>query len=381
MPELNTETQDFVASLKVADDFSQALSQKDYVPVPPDWLVAVTDVVKSRQAIKEGRFKSVNMAGVAMISAAMNALGHQNIPYIFGGDGAALVCAPADERAVKEALSQTIAWAEDELGLELRAAVMPVSDVEAAGHQVLIDAVRVSTDIVNFAFTGGGISAAEKMMKQGDYRIPRAEGANYPDLSGLSCRWSLTGVTGKRIISLILEPWDEAVAIPFTTLQHVMDLVQEEGVTNHPVPEEALSVAWPPAGLALEARATRKGGSLFRAKLRALYIAVFLWVLNKTGWKFGEFDPVHYRETMALNTDYQKIQDGVRMTVSLTAGKVEELLSYLEDQHARQGLHYGMHEQDSALLTCYVPSTTADNHFHFLDGAGGGYAAAADAMK
>jgi len=76
-------TVQFVKSLTLLETFSMALPEKNYVALPEDWLVAVTDVVKSRAAIAEGRYKAVNMAGVAMISAIMNALDNQQIPYIF----------------------------------------------------------------------------------------------------------------------------------------------------------------------------------------------------------------------------------------------------------------------------------------------------------
>jgi len=94
-----TRTTDFTKSLPLREEFADVLSAENYQSLPDDWLIAVTDVVASRQAIKAGRFKPVNMAGVAMISAIMNALGNQDIPYIFGGDGAALACAPS-ERAL-----------------------------------------------------------------------------------------------------------------------------------------------------------------------------------------------------------------------------------------------------------------------------------------
>ena len=43
--------------------------------------------------------------------------------------------------------------------------------------------------------------------------------------------------------------------------------------------------------------------------------------------------------------------------------------------------HYGTFRQDSALLTCFVPSVSDRSHVHFVDGAGGGYAMAAQALK
>jgi hypothetical protein len=42
---------------------------------------------------------------------------------------------------------------------------------------------------------------------------------------------------------------------------------------------------------------------------------------------------------------------------------------------------YGAFRQTNALLTCYAPSITDRGHVHFVDGAGGGYAMAALAMK
>jgi hypothetical protein len=41
----------------------------------------------------------------------------------------------------------------------------------------------------------------------------------------------------------------------------------------------------------------------------------------------------------------------------------------------------GTHRQKSAHLTCYVPSNIRSDHVHFVDGAGGGYAAAAAKLK
>lgn len=40
-------------------------------------------------------------------------------------------------------------------------------------------------------------------------------------------------------------------------------------------------------------------------------------------------------------------------------------------------MHYGLHLQDVALMTCCVPSVLTSEHVHFLDGGDGGYAAAA----
>lgn len=124
-------TSQFVEKLTVLKSFYEALPQENYVPIPTDWLVAVTDVVQSRAAIEQGKFKAVNMAGVAMITGIMNALEHQKMPYIFGGDGAVVAFAPEDAAVVRDVLARTRTWVFNELDLELRAAIVPIHAIRA----------------------------------------------------------------------------------------------------------------------------------------------------------------------------------------------------------------------------------------------------------
>ena len=44
-------------------------------------------------------------------------------------------------------------------------------------------------------------------------------------------------------------------------------------------------------------------------------------------------------------------------------------------------VRFGLHRQRAAMMTCFTPSATSANHVHFIDGALGGYAAAASALK
>ncbi len=69
------------------------------------------------------------------------------------------------------------------------------------------------------------------------------------------------------------------------------------------------------------------------------------------------------------------------MTISMKEEDVRVLRASLEKQRNNGALRFGICEQDQAVLTCFVPSVTSDDHFHFLDGAGGGYAAAADELE
>ena len=376
------ETALFTKALPARKDFGAVLDDASYQPVPADWLIVVSDVVGSRKAIADGRYKAVNMAGVAMISALMNGLDTQDLPFVFGGDGAAVICAPSDRAVVGEAMAKTVTWVADELGLALRAALVPVSVVRQDGFDVHVQAMRVSEAINNYAFRGGGISHAEALMKSGKHAIEPAPAGSRPDLTGLSCRWTPIKADGKSIVSIIIEAGENA-ADEFP--QMAVEILQLAGMGLHrsgsPMPVRGPGTAWPPKGLDLEARAARQNASLGIYKARLNLTTLFAWVLFKTGIAFGRFDPKRYRQHTSLNTDYRKFQDGLRITVSLDDAKLEKLTDFLEQEHEAKHLRYGLCVQDSAVLTCYVPSVTSDTHFHFLDGAGGGYAQAATNMK
>ena len=376
------ETADFARSLPVGSEFRTVLDDDLYRPAPDDWLIAVSDVVGSRKAIAAGQYKAVNMAGVAVISALMNALDTQTLPYIFGGDGAAIICSPADRDVVADTMARTVTWVKDDLGLDLRAALVPVSAVRAEGFDVLVQATRVSEAVNNYAFRGGGLSRAEALMKAGEYAIPPAPPGSRPDLTGLSCRWSPIKPEHGKIVSIIIEPGKGREDRFPQIAQKLLDLAgMQLPRGGSPMPEAGPTGTWPPEGLEFEARATR-GERPLAVRRAGLYLWTFLsWLILTLGINVGSFNARHYRQFTSLNTDYRKFQDGLRVTVSLGDAELKRLTEFLEGEREAKNLRYGFSVQDSAILTCYVPSVTSDSHFHFLDGAGGGYAQAAENMK
>ena len=372
----------FTHSLATAPNFSAALEESAHVPLPDDWWIAATDVVRSRDAIAAGRYKAVNMAGVSMISAAMNALGDFDVPYAFGGDGAIVAVAPGEAATMRDVLAKTVTLAREELDLELRAALAPVSRLRADGFDVRVEAVRISDAIRNFAFSGGGISHAERLLKAGEYAVAAAAPGERPDLTGLSCRWTPVSAAGRKIVSLIVEPGSAASKGEFADASRAfLRLLGMEGDGGSPIPPAGPGIQWPAEGAEIEARATRGKLSL-AAMRRKLRVQTFLaWLIFRTGVKVGGFDPKAYRRVTGQNTDFRKLQDGMRMTLSFDAAQLRQAEEFLEDLRARKLIRYGLCVQEKAVLTCFVPSVTDDAHFHFLDGAGGGYAGAATAMR
>lgn len=379
---MTIDTARFVQSLAVAEQFAQALDDSEHVRLPDGWFLALTDVTRSRDHIAQGRYKAVNMAGVAMISAAMNELGFRDIPYSFAGDGAALALAPPEARAFEPVLARVLTMAREELGLELLGALVPVSRLRGDGFEVKVRPVRVSDAMVNFAFTGGGVAHAERLMKAGEYAVSPAPAGQRPNLEGLSCRWMPVQTPGRKIVSLIVEPGLGSDIKGYRrAVERLLVALGMDRSGGSPIPAEGPGVGWPAVGLELEARVTRGSASLAVQRLKLKLGLALVRMLFRTGLRLGNFDPRRYQKVTGLNTDYRKVQDGLRMTVSLGPEQLALVERLLEQARLRGAVRYGMSVQDSAVLTCHVPSVVEDGHLHFLDGAGGGYAAAASAMR
>ena len=124
-----SDEQDFYAGTPVFDNFADAVRQSNYRPLPDDWVIGFSDVVGSTKAIKEGRYKAVNMVGAGVIASVANALGRKPFPYVFGGDGASFAISAADAPLAAEALSSMAVFAREELGIELRVATATITAV------------------------------------------------------------------------------------------------------------------------------------------------------------------------------------------------------------------------------------------------------------
>jgi hypothetical protein len=134
--------------------------------VPSDWYVVITDIVGSTQAIESGKYKAVNLIGACSIVAVLNVAGKLKIPYIFGGDGAAILIPPSLFIKAKQALLATRYRARTEFNMELRVGAVPVSDVITAKYELKIAKVKVSKNYCQAAFAGEGLSYPTELIKQ-----------------------------------------------------------------------------------------------------------------------------------------------------------------------------------------------------------------------
>jgi len=371
----------FYGTIPVFRGFARLMEPSLYVPLPEDWTVGVADIVESTKAIAAKRYKAVNMAGAAVIAAVTNALEGREFPFVFGGDGASFAVAPEDLPRAREALAATAAWVREALELVMRVALVPVASIRAKGADVRVARFGPSPNLSYAMFSGGGLGWAEAAMKRGEFAVDAAPAGTQPDLSGLSCRFQEIPSVRGLILSVLVVPAPGGNAPAFRhVIEDIIGLVERIPESGRPVPPQGPPLRWPPAGLDYEARAAR-GGSLARCRLFVLGYTFFAYVIMRFGIKVGGFVPQTYTRQVVENSDFRKYDDGLRMILDCSAELEAELSKRLAAAASAGVVRYGLHRQDAAMMTCFTPSAVRADHVHFIDGARGGYASAATALK
>lgn len=322
------------------DDFDRILDQAAYDPLPEDWLIGVTDVVNSTAAIRRGAYEDVNFVGVSVIAALGAELGDYSFPFAFAGDGTSFAV-PQDRRAqAASVLRQVIVLARNDFDLELRGGLVPVRDIRANGHDVKIARYAASEHAVYAMFAGGGRKWAEAEVKRGRYAITPDDDVSRPDLSGLSCEWRPIPNRHGLILSLLAEPLEAKGRETFAQLaRRVLEIFREDQRQGHPLP-----------------------------------------LTMPTAKHDKQLDADKWLE-VAANSDFRKYDDILRLTLDCSAAQADRAEEILRDASSQGQIRYGAHRQTHALMTCFVPSSDLKGHLHFLDGADGGYATAADNMS
>jgi hypothetical protein len=371
----------FYDGIPVFRGFGRVMDPALYAPLPDDWSIGVADIVESTKAIAEARYKAVNMAGASVIAGITNALEGREFPFVFGGDGASFAVSPQDRERAREALAATAAWVEESLNLVMRVALVPASAVRAQGFDVRVARFGPSPNLSYAMFSGGGLNWAEAAMKRGEFAIPKAPPGTQPDLSGLSCRFEEIPATRGLILSVLVMPARAADPAAFRkVIEDVVALVERSPDAGRPVPPGGPPLRWPSAGVEFEARAAR-GGTLFRRRAYVLGRTMFAYLILRFGINVGGFVAKTYVQQVVENSDFRKYDDGLRMILDCTP-ELEQALTQRLVKAASEGVvRYGLHRQDAAMMTCFTPSALRSDHVHFIDGARGGYASAATALK
>ncbi len=371
----------FYSAMPVFRGFANLMDPSLYRPVPDGWLIGVADIVQSTRAIADNRYKAVNMAGAAVIASVTNALESRDFPFAFGGDGASFAVSPQDAERAREALAATATWVKEDLNLSLRVALVPIEAIRAQELDVRVARYAASPHVSYAMFSGGGLAWAEAAMKRGEFTVPMAAPGAHPDLTGLSCRFSEMPAERGLILSMLIVPGAASDSAGFRRLiEEVVTLVERSPGAGRPVPSSGPHMRWPTPGANFEALAQR-GGPLFVRRLGVHAFTLFAYILFRLNIPAGGFVPKVYMQQVVENSDFRKYDDGLRMVLDCRPELADALEGRLAAAAAAGTARYGLHRQDAAMMTCFTLSASRPDHFHFVDGARGGYASAATALK
>ncbi len=382
-------TDNFYADLPATKEFSEIADLSHYVPLPDDWSAIVSDVKNSTVAINKGEYKAVNITGVSVITSILNVLKPLSVPYIFGGDGCSL-CVPDNVlNVVRDALIATKAMSQMQFNLELRIGIVPISVIRKAGYEILVGKHQVSEHYTQAAFAGAGLEYAENLIKddanETEFRIESTTQVE-ADYSGLECRWenvpSQHGETISLIVKALADNQEQEYKIYSEIIKKISEIYGDES-SSRPVYSEGLKTTFNSNLLKYEAKARTFGKSIiqtFLYKIKMRVQLLFGRYFMSREIKTGDVDWGQYKKIAVNNADYRKFDGVLREVLSGNEKQRQELNHYLEQRYQKGECVCGIHVSDSALITCMINNRT-DNHFHFIDGADGGYAMAATMLK
>lgn len=380
-------TDRFYADLPPLDTFERFAAPEAYRSPPRDWVVLAGDVKGSTAAIAEGRYKAVNMVGAAVITAVLNACRGAETPYVFGGDGGAVLVPGALAEAGAAALRQLQAHAVRVFGLELRAAAVPLARLAEEGHQLRVGRLRLNRANHLAMFAGTGMERVDEILKgQADDPAILHPGPAEPppDLGGLSCRWEPLVAGRGRMIALMVRPTDGAgggAAEGYRAIIERLTGILSSLPEHAPVTRSNLRLRWPPRGMMLEARAAGRGlRAAIRLPVVLAEVALMKWA-NWRGSRIGPYDAPAYLEEARALTDFRRFDGLFRAVLDCTPDEVAAIESWLDAEFRAGRLVYGLHADTQALMTCLVFSLERSQHVHFVDAAGGGFTRAAEDFK
>ncbi|MBI4382658.1 MAG: DUF3095 domain-containing protein [Nitrospinae bacterium] len=373
----------------IIDEFGEVFDFARHVAVPSDWSIVISDVKGSTQAIEAGRYKEVNVVGASSIIAVLNSAKGEEVPYVFGGDGATFLVPSHLRESSCQALLAARKMARKAFGLDLRVGVVPIGELRAKGFQVKMARYRASDFLVQAVLSGDGVLAAEKLVKdpgpENPYLLREDEaGEGDGDFTGLECRWMPVKNQNGETVSLIAMSLAQDPGKAQESFREVLRKIEEiygRQERYRPISENRLELASKMSDYLAESKVrVFPGGrrSLWIYLIKTYWITqAAKWAWDRLGLPFGK----RYKKELVANSDYRKFDGALRMILDGDSGQRARLRDFLEEKFQDGELVYGIHSSDHALMTCLIFDRLLGKHLHLVDGGGGGYAQAAKRLK
>ena len=379
---------DFYANIPSSKKSLIALlnDERSFFTVPSSWDVVVTDIEGSTRAVREGKYREVNLVAVSCLVSALNIARkrHIQIPFFFGGDGATMLCPPTMTDELMCALQLIQRNAEQNFELTLRVGKIRVEEVCQTGDTIKLGKVRIATGYDQAVCLGDGLLRAEKIIKSriANKSTESTSTDESPPLQGLECRWReiAAPTINSEIVSFIISSSaSHHQATVFVRVLELIETIYGTHNTRHPVRKEHLSLVTTYAEIKKELMIRYSAPPLLSV-LKTIFDVGLATILFKFNIVTKLFDPILYKQQLIAATDSLKIDGMLKTTMQGSSAQREQLIAALTALEKKHQLKFGYYVTDATVMTCYVADRNA-GHVHFLDAKGGGYTQAATMLK
>lgn len=355
---------------------------------PIDSVIIITDVKNSTKAIQEGKYRIINMIGVACIAAIRNEFPPESVPYSFGGDGATfLVTKSIFPRAI-EILKGVCRLAEEELGLELRVGSITIEEIKSNSGEVRYGKIQWGEEDSFFFFRGNGIGIADREIKRQYDESTQIISGNRKDanLKGLTCRIEPFLAQRGRILSILIEPRvklqeeDQLFQSILSQLRGKGSLVRYKPIHLKTMIRKFITPNW-----MINAKFQSRSNH-FWSRCVSSIIEIFENILGNLLIDLNIKNPfigipLEYSKQVLIQSDWFKLDGVLRMVGDFTEEEESLVRKILEKEFDQGKVFYGIYASEAAVMTCHLQTSQKDRHTHFIDGKGGGLTMASIQLK
>lgn len=363
-------SKNFYKDLLSFNTFNGVFNLENYKNAPEDWLIVISDIKGSTEAIGKGKYKDVNLIGAGCI-AAIKKLGAY--PFVFGGDGASFLIPPTIKDIFINELQAIQNSARDRFNLDLRIGVVPVRDV-LKESELKVAKFEITKNTFVAKFAGGGLELADSMIKNNPNYIIKSAHENQSSFDGLSCRWKPIESTNGMILTLIVKSSNFSL---YKSVQAKIDkIVGEDDNDFNPLKIDTMKYL--PLFTMFRQEKDYEKTFLSKGFVSRYIEIIFAYLIFKV---FRKIQPKFFRdysESMKAHSDFRKFDDCLRMVIDCSHADFTKIISELRNI---ENIKFGFHCSHTALMTCLVEGLKQGEHIHFIDGGDGGYTSAAAMLK
>lgn len=361
-------------------DLSKLLVKEDaFFTVPDDWHVIITDIKGSTNAVLAGLHETVNLIATGSIVTVLNIAFKAKIlvPFFFGGDGATFIVPGAIVNEVMKALLLYRINTLQNFNLDLRAGIIPVSEIYSRQHTLKICRFNSTENFSIPIVLGDGLEYAEKIIKGEDYLLSGHDAAEDElDLSGMQCRWDKIEPpehSEEVVTLLVLAKKCDKQAEVFSEVINQIDKIYGNQEKRQPIsiPKLIFRTSFNNLGKEMKHRL---------GKIKFLEL-MKTWFINLYGrFYFRTESGKNYLKQLVEMADTLVIDGRINTVITGTKKQRLALEKVLNELERDKEILYALYVSNESVMSCYVRDLE-DDHIHFVDGSEGGYTKAAGVLK